>query len=360
MVKQKTDGKGQAPGAGQESTAGSSGGNVVGVDLGGTQMRAVLADATGKILRREVALTLADEGPDAVLARLKTLVAGVMGDTPVAGMAVGAPGPTNPYEGVVLMGPNLPGWRNVNLRAILGEAFHVPVFVGNDANLAGLAEYRFGAGQGTRHFIYMTVSTGIGTGIIVDGRLLLGRQGLAAEAGHMTMDAAAEQDGDHVVGTLEGLASGPNIARRAQQALRRGARSILPDLVHGDLTAVTPRLLVEAARSGDAFAIDQFQIAGRYIGMGITNLLHVFNPDRIAIGGSVWLHCHPFLEESMWETIRGRAESPEYWRELEIVAARLGDDTGLLGAVALALDSLEQAHGSQASARMSARKDDKF
>lgn len=316
---------------------------VVGIDLGGTQMRAVLADETGKVAAREVALTLADEGPEAVLTRLKELTARVIGASAPAAIAVGAPGPTNPYEGVVLMGPNLPGWRNVNLRTILGEAFGVPVFVGNDANLAGLAEYRFGAGQGSKHLIYMTVSTGIGTGIIINGALLLGREGLAAEAGHMTLDAAAEDGESHVVGTLEGLASGPNIARRAQAALRNGAESLVNRLVEGDLTQVTPRILLEAAGAGDEFAVAQFGIAGRYLGMGITNLLHIFNPDRFVIGGSVWLNCRPYLEKSMWETIQRRAESPEYWQQLQIVSAELGDDTGLLGAVALALDGLTDA-----------------
>ncbi|MEX1020858.1 MAG: ROK family protein [Litorilinea sp.] len=317
--------------------------HVVGIDLGGTQMRVILADFAGQIVRRATALTLADEGPDAVLARLIQLVESVIAGDAVAGLAVGAPGPTDPYRGVVLMGPNLPGWHNVNLRTVLGDAFHVPVAVGNDANLAGLAEYRFGAGQGTDHMIYITVSTGIGTGIIVDGHLLLGRQGLAAEAGHMTLDAAAEGEDSHVVGTLEGLASGPNIARRAQLALRGGAASMITGMVDGDLDAVTPRLLLEAARAGDVFALDQFQIAGRYIGMGITNLLHIFNPDRIVIGGSIWLHCYPFLEDAVWKTIHQRAESPAYWQQLQILPAELGDDTGLLGAVALALEQAGKA-----------------
>jgi len=333
---------------------------VVGIDLGGTQMRVVLADESGQIVRRETGLTLADEGPARVLERLQDLVAATIGSERIAAIAVGAPGPTDPYRGVVLMGPNLPGWRNVNLRQILGDAFDVPVFVGNDANLAGLAEYRFGAGRGVDHLIYITVSTGIGTGILVEGRLLLGREGLGAEAGHMTLDAAAEAanagsgaaNGEpHVVGTLEGLASGPNIARRAQHALRQGAESKVTSMVEGDLAAVTPRILLEAAQAGDAFAQEQFRIAGRYIGMGITNLLHIFNPDRIVIGGSVWLNCHPFLEGSVWETIHRRTESPEYWKQLEIVEAALGDDTGLLGAVALALDGLEETERASGAAQ---------
>lgn len=313
---------------------------VVGLDLGGTQIRTVLADQSGKVYARKSILTKAEEGPRAVLDRIRSAVEAVLPDGPVLSIGAGTPGPTDPYHGVVLMGPNLPGWRNVNLREELGSYFHLPVYVGNDANLAGLAEYRYGAGQGISHMVYITVSTGIGTGVIIDGRMLLGRQGLAAEIGHMTIDAETEQHGDNVVGTLEGLASGPNIARRAQALLRGGAKSRVLDLVDGRIEEVSPRLLNQAARLGDAFALDQFRQAGRYLGVGITNILHIFNPDRIVIGGGVWLHAKDLMEDVIWATIRARAQSPEYWQELSIVSAALGDDVGLLGAVALAFDGL--------------------
>lgn len=314
---------------------------VVGLDLGGTQIRAVLADRHGTVLERSAQLTLAHEGPEATLARIKATIAAVMPGKPAAAIGVGAPGPTDPYAGVILMGPNLPGWRNVNLRAILSEEFTVPVFVGNDANLAGLAEHRFGAGQGVRHMVYITVSTGIGSGVIIDDRMLLGRQGLAAEVGHMTIDAHTEQAGDNTVGTLEGLASGPNFARRAQAALRRGAQSLAVEMAGGDIGAVSPRVLNQAARAGDAFALGVYREVGYYLGVGITNILHIFNPERIVIGGSVWLHAQDLLSQTMWEAIRARAQSPEYWADLSIVSAALGDDVGLLGAVALAYDGLQ-------------------
>ena len=317
---------------------------VIGLDLGGTQIRTILADKRGTVLERHTLLTLAQEGQDAVLQRICQAIAAVMPPQPVLAIGAGVPGPTDPYAGVILMGPNLPGWRNVNLRDLLSAEFNLPVFVGNDANLAGLAEHRYGAGQGVRHMVYITVSTGIGTGVIIDNRMLLGRQGLAAEIGHMTIDAAAEQSGNGVIGTLEGLASGPNIARRAQRALRQGASSQSLALADGVLDALTPRLLNQAARGDDAFALEQFHKTGYYLGVGITNMLHIFNPERIVLGGSVWLHARDLLEEVIWETIRARAQSPEYWQELTLVTAALGDDVGLLGAVALAFDGL---HGTR-------------
>jgi glucokinase len=321
---------------------------VIGLDLGGTQIRTVLADMNGVMLARRSELTLAHEGPHAVLQRIRANVIEVRQEHAIQAIGIGVPGPTDPYEGVILMGPNLPGWRNVNMRQELAS-FGVPVHVGNDANLAGLAEHRYGAGRGSRHMIYITVSTGIGTGVIVENRLLLGARGLAAEMGHITIDVTAESGADAIVGTLEGLASGPNIARRAQAALRLGAKSLVVEMAVGDIAQVTPRLLNEAARAGDAFALEQFRIAGRYLGIGITNMLHVFNPERIVIGGSVWLRCQEFLVDTVWETIRARAQSPEYWQALSIVPAALGDDVGLLGAVALAVDSLQMSWGQTAN-----------
>jgi glucokinase len=315
---------------------------VIGVDLGGTQIRSVSADSLGEITRRDTRLTVADEGPEAVLHRIVDSVRSVTAEMPPSAIGVGAPGPTDPHRGVVLMGPNLPGWKHVELRKVLQETFGVKVYVGNDANLAGLAEHRYGAGRGVRHMIFITQSTGIGGGIIVDGRMLVGASGLAAEVGHMTIDLSQDAEFDGVVGTLEGLAAGPDIAARAQRRLKEGAESLALELAGGDIAAVTTKELGEAADLGDAFALEQFRETGVYLGAGFTNLLHIFNPQRIVVGGSVWMNCHTFMEESMWATIRQRAESPEYWEGLGICSAELGNDVGLLGAVALAAQGGER------------------
>ena len=314
---------------------------VIGVDLGGTQIRSVLADRTGAVLARDQRMTEADDGPVAVIGRIVASVRSVLGEESIAAIGIGAPGPTDPHRGIVLMGPNLPGWKHVDLRNALYEPFGVPVFVGNDANLAALAEHRYGAGRGVDHMIYITQSTGIGMGIIVDGQMLVGAQGLAAEAGHMTIDLSQDDPALGLVGTLEGLAAGPDLALRAQRRLRAGAQSLAVALAGGAIDAVSPRELGDAAAQGDAFALAEFSETGRYLGVGITNLLHTFNPQRIVIGGSVWMHCRPFMEESLWATIRARAQSQEYWQWLDIVTAELGSDVGLLGAVALAVAGSE-------------------
>jgi glucokinase len=322
---------------------------VIGVDLGGTQIRVASARMDGTIVRRLARLTYASDGPDRVLDRIRALVRTAAANGAARAIGVGVPGPTDPYHGVLLMGPNLPGWNNVNLVHELSVVSGAPVFVGNDANLAALAEHRYGAGRGTAHMVYITVSTGIGAGVIINGELLLGRQGLAGELGHMTIDLQSDAPEYGLVGTLEGLASGPNFAQRARIALKEGAQSIAVDMAGGDVNAVTPAVLSRAAAAGDEFARECYRNVGTMLGVGIVNILHTFNPQRIVIGGGVWLHCRRILEPPMWAVIRELAKAPAYWDSLDIVTAALGEEVGLLGAVALAVDGLRKSESEETS-----------
>ncbi len=312
---------------------------IVGVDLGGTQIRAALADGEGSILRRTSCLTLAEEGPQPVMGRIKGAIYEVLVATDreqVQGIGVAAPGPLDPWKGIIMDAPNLPGWREVPLKALMEEEFGLPVVVGNDANLAALAEQRFGAGQGVADMIYITVSTGIGGGIIADTRLLLGAQGFAGEVGHQTIEAHGPRCNCGNVGCLEALAAGPAIARRARELIRNGAETAITELVGDDLDKITAREVNQAAQAGDPIAIGIFRQAGFYIGVGIVNLLHLFNPSLIVIGGSV-AKAGEFLFEPIRATVRERAMASYYWENTPIVPATLGDDVALLGAVALVL-----------------------
>jgi glucokinase len=312
---------------------------VVGVDLGGTQIRAALADDEGNILRRTRCLTLAAEGVEPVIGRIKGAIYEVMGDTDqgqVQGIGIVAPGPSDPRRGVIREAPNLPGWVNIPLKALMAEEFDPPVVVGNDANLAALAEQRFGAGRGVADLIYITVSTGIGGGVITDNRLLLGAQGLAGEIGHQTVEARGPRCKCGNVGCLEALAAGPAIARYARELIQSGVETTIADRVGGDLDKISAKVVNQAAQAGDPVAIDVFRRAGFYIGVGIVNLLHLFNPSLIIIGGGV-AKAGAILFEPIRATVRQRAMAEYYWNETPIVPAALGDDVGLLGAVALVL-----------------------
>lgn len=314
---------------------------VLAVDLGGTQIRAALCDPRGQILRRIAHPTQAAEGPDAVIKRLIDTIVEAMAGTPadqIAGIGIGAPGPLNPVSGILMEAPNLPGWINVPLRNIISARFSLPTFLGNDANVAGLAEYTFGAGRGRRDMIYLTISTGVGSGIIVDGEMLLGANGLGAEAGHTIVNPEGPLCGCGRHGCLEAYASGTAIARDVAARMNAGKKTRITKMVSGEGGKIDARVVSEAARLGDKLAIQAFRRAGRHLGIGIANLLRLFNPTMIVVGGSV-TKAGPLLFDPMWAAIKEFAPAI-YWEGLAIVQAALGDDVGLLGAAALAITEL--------------------
>lgn len=304
---------------------------LIGVDLGGTKIRAARLDRNLNILHRQETLTLANEGLQATLGRIKQLIHQVMpqnGDT-VLGIGISAPGPLNPLTGVVVAPPNLMGWHNVPLGDILHQEFGLPVYVGNDANVAALAEAARGAAHGYRHSIYITISTGIGSGMLIDGRLLLGTHGLGAEAGHMIMLAEAGH-----VSSLEREAAGPALARQCRARIEKGEASQISELVSGNLDRIDAQIVGAAADRGDKLALDIVRRGGWIVGLGIVTLLHVFNPQIVVIGGGVsnmWQH----LITPLWDAVKNHALDSAYWEELKIERAVLGDNVSIIGAAAL-------------------------
>ncbi len=312
---------------------------VIGVDLGGTQIRAVRADRDGQLAARAKQLTHAREGPEPVISRmLQTIGEAMQGvdSAEVAGVGIGVPGPIDP-SGALHDPPNLPGWGSISVTERLAEGLGIPVFAGNDANLAALGEHRFGAGRGVNDLVYLTVSTGIGGGIISGGRLITGAHGFAAELGHMTLVPDGPICGCGQPGHLEALASGPAIARDARAALEQGRESIILDEA-GSLDTVSAASVSAAAAKGDALAIELMESAGFYIGLGLVNVIHILEPQRILIGGGV-SEAGELLLKPMRDTIRQRLMSPIY-QHVEVLPAALGADVGLMGAVALALTEI--------------------
>ena len=322
---------------------------IIGVDLGGTQIRAARLDHKLQILAREETLTLADQGLEPTIERIKKLIRAVwpQDGTRVAGIGISAPGPLNPVTGVIVAPPNLPGWHNVPLRDILQDAFGVTVYVGNDANVAALAETARGAALGFRHVIYITVSTGIGGGIITDGRMLLGKDGLAAEVGHMVMVV------DGRVTTLEKEAAGPALARQARARLEKGESSLIRDLVKGDLSKISGKTVGQVAEAGDPLALEIVRRGGRILGLGITTLLHLFNPEIIVIGGGV-SKLGELLFEPMREAYQQYAIDSAYWSDLRIERSALADDVSIVGAAALVVTQGGQGDVSEVIAQIGA------
>ncbi len=302
----------------------------IGVDIGGTQLRAAAypAGETRPLTQKRTLTKAKDQAP---VDRLLELIESVWpADHTVKAIGLAAPGPLNPRTGVLFAAPNIPGWVNMPLAQLVRDRFHVPTFLGNDANLAALAEWKFGAGRGYDHLLYITVSTGIGGGVIENGRLILGYQGLATEIGHVTVMPDGPLCGCGQRGHLEALASGTAIARYVADQIASGVPSSLADIPNPSARDVSL-----AAEQGDPLAISALKRAGTYLGLGIANYLHLFNPQIIVLGGGV-SQSGAFLLEPLRSTLAERVISPEYLHGLVITHAALGDNTGLLGALALA------------------------
>lgn len=303
---------------------------IIGVDLGGTQMRVARFDAHLAIQERLAEPTNASEGRDRVIARLLDLIARVTPDDAASldGIGVSVPGPINPHEGTVVKPPNLPGWHNVPIRKLIQERFGCPTYLGNDANVAALAEATRGAARGYRYVLYLTVSTGIGSGVIDDGHLLVGAQGLGAEAGHMVMVVDGE------VMDIETVASGTAIARQAVARLRAGEPSAIRAKVGNDLDSVTSKIVGQAAAEGDPLALELIRRAGFMVGLAVASLLHVFNPQIVVIGGGV-SNAGELLFAPLREAVTEYVLDPAYCEDVPIVQAALGDNVALIGAAAL-------------------------
>lgn len=300
------------------------------VDIGGTHIRVGFypRDALKPSIYRRIRTRQGSADP---LNRLIALLEELWpSDGEVKGIGLAAPGFVEPYQGVVFFSPNIPEWTDLPLKERIQGHFSTPTALGNDANLAALAESRFGAGQGADQMIYLTISTGIGAGVISDGRLVLGARGLATELGHMTVLPDGPLCGCGKRGHLEALASGTAIARYVHEKLEQGVPSKLAGQAE-----VTAKQVGQAAVEGDALAIDALTTAGHYLGVGLAELLHIFNPSLIVMGGGVSVSLD-FLMHPMLASIEERIISPEYTRDLKIIPSALGDNAGLLGALALA------------------------
>ncbi|MBI3170317.1 MAG: ROK family protein, partial [Chloroflexi bacterium] len=255
---------------------------IVAVDIGGTQMRAAAytQDKIQPIKQKKIPTLASKPGG---LERLIQVIEDVWPqDGDVAAIGLGSPGPLDPHTGYLLAPPNNPEWHNFPLSPSVEKHFGVKTFLDNDANLAGLAEYRFGAGKGHHHVLYITVSTGIGAGVIIEDRLLQGFHGLAAELGHSIIDPDGPPCSCGFQGHLESFSSGPAIVKYVLGELEAGARSVLKRDVN-----MSARDVSEAAQQGDELAIEAYQRAGEYLGIGVATFLHAFDPSVVIFGGGV-------------------------------------------------------------------------
>lgn len=301
---------------------------VIAVDVGGTQLRAAFIpdgkDELLKIIKKDTKAP--GEKP---LKRLNSLIRTTWPKkSDVNCIAIGVPGPLDPRAGIVSKTPNIEGWENLPLVEIIESEFKTKCRIGNDANLAAMGEWKYGAGIGHNDLIYLTISTGIGGGIISDGKLLLGSSGLAGEVGHIKIMPGGPICGCGKAGHLEAVSSGTGIAKYLSDQLAMGRDSML----NGSPTA---KDATKAAQKGDALSIEAFERAGKYLGVGIANLLHAFNPTMIVLGGGV-TKAGNYLLAPLRQSLEAEVMDTAFIKDLRIEIAKLGDQVGLIGALALA------------------------
>ncbi len=307
---------------------------ILAIDLGGTQIRAAIIAPDLNISHRRSVATGAPDGPAAVVDRICRIAAEVLADAkhegvvrPVA-IGISAPGPLDARRGVVLSPPNLPGWHDVALGKSVADATGLPTFLERDTNVAIMAEWQHGAARGSDDAVYVTVSTGIGGGIVLGGRPLIGRDGTAGEIGHLTVELDGPLCGDGMPGHAEALGSGAAIAREGRALLASGGSPGLAALAN-DAVAVDAELVARAADGGDAACASVLTRAWVAIGAMCAGLVNVLNPEVIVLGGSIALR-RPELRGAVREQIDRRAFAIPAAR-VRVEMAQHADDVSLIG-----------------------------
>ena len=305
-------------------------------DIGGTNIRAALVDFEGRITGRGSINTEPERGINDASNRLSKLLNAAKSTAPpnakIVGVGVSTAGPIRPASGIYNHPPNLPGWHNKTMKPSLAESTKMNVWVGHDATLAALAETRFGDHIGAENLIYVTISTGVGGGIIANSEMVTGASGGAGEVGHISIRTGSYKCNVGCDGCFEGNASGPAIAKIARD--RWTGRGPLADLAEGNPEKITSRMVFDAADEGDLVAQEIVELTIENVSIGLGSLMNVFNPEAIVIGGGVVQGLQRHWQQ-LQQTVIERS-LPGYSGKIPLTATRLGDDISLLGAAQLA------------------------
>jgi glucokinase len=317
--------------------------HVIGVDVGGTNIVCAVIDRHYRIISRTSRLTQGSLGASHVLANIKQSIreaadAFPMGLAGIGGFGVGSPGFVCPEEGIVRFAANIPDWKDVFLARILEDEFRLPAVIGHDVDLAALAEQEYGAGRGKDHLVCLTVGTGIGMGMVLNGRIFRGAHCGAGNLGHMAILAGSQRDRNAGWERLERLSAGPAIRAKAIRAIQDGADTSLTELAGGVTDTVDARMVCQAARGGDEVSRSILREAAWYLGIGISNVIHLLDPEIVIIGGGL-AEAGDLFFEPLRESVRTHDELFPYL-QIPIVPAALGSDAALIGAACIAWEML--------------------
>jgi glucokinase len=318
---------------------------ILAIDLGGTKILTSVINPEGEMLSRDHSVTPAAEGPEGVIQAIlesagRALEGASVGIDRVSAVGIGAPGLADTEAGVLFTSPNLPGWKNVPLRDILQEKLKKKAFLINDGSAGAIGEHCFGAAKGVAHFIYITISTGIGGGVVVEGKVLNGFKGMAGEIGHMTISDEGPLCHCGNRGCWEALASGTALAKEARRRIETGADTTILSFAAGDIDKVSAQAVYSAAEKGDPLANELILKLGYYLGVGVANLINIFNPEMIVIGGGL-SNMGDRLFKPAHKVVEERAFNRAF-RTVRFVKAVLGRNSGVLGAAAFALGEMKR------------------
>jgi glucokinase-like ROK family protein len=318
------------------------GGFAVGVEIGVDFISVLLTDFTANILWKQRVVSDPAEAQIDIIDHTSELIQqaidmGLHEGLRPLGIGLGVPGLVDIRQGKLAFAPNL-RWTNVPLRLILTQRFNLPSFVENEANAAALGEYYFGVARGVDSFIYLSAGIGLGGGVMIDGKLFRGSSGYAGEVGHMTIDPGGELCGCGKYGCWETKVGPRAVLRRVRKILADGAHSVITDLAGGDLDRVTFDIVVQAARVNDPVALEALQDVGKYLGIGVVNLINIFNPELIVLGGALSV-ANEFLLPVIRGTVCESALKPSC-ENIRFEASGHGEDACVMGAVALVLDDI--------------------
>lgn len=308
----------------------------IGIDVGGTNVKIALVDDKGKIIYSNSVPTYAKMGYEYTVNNIKQAIKDLMKETnttpsDIEGIGFDFPGQVDCKTGVVKLAPNIPGWVNVPIAQMIEDEFHIPTRIDNDVRCAALGELKFGAGRGCENFICITVGTGIGSGIVINGKVVRGATNAAGELGHIKL----QMNGGPIcgcgdTGCLEAFASGPAIVAMAQEYIKGGKSTKFREMAAVEGGEITPYMVAKAAEEGDPVAKRIFEIVGEYIGIGLTSVINLLNPERVIIGGGV-AESGELLLGPIRKTIKERAMVVA-GNAVEIVPAQLGNSAGVIGA----------------------------
>lgn len=307
----------------------------IGIDVGGTNVKIALVDGEGKIIYSNSVPTYAQMGYEYTVNNIKQAIRDLMKETntdakEIEGIGFDFPGQVDYKTGVVKLAPNIPGWINVPIAQMIEEEFNIPTRIDNDVRCAALGELKFGAGKGCENFVCITVGTGIGSGLVINGQLVRGAANAAGEIGHIKLQInGGPICGCGDTGCLEAFASGPSIVAMAQEYLKGGKSTKFREMAGAD-GEITPYIVAKAAEAGDPVAKRIFEIVGTYIGMGLVSVINLLNPEKVIIGGGV-AAAGDLLLDPIRKTIKERAMVVA-GNSVEIVPAELGNSAGVIGA----------------------------